>query len=75
MQIVSGLNPTALWPAMLLTDIAFYTAPACAILVMLCSSGLHGLGWGLAPLLAAFLALFGFASITQARATHPCVLL
>jgi hypothetical protein len=69
-QTVSGLNALALWPAVFVVDLLLFALPAAAILAVLVFSGLPGLGLEHAAPLAAFLGMYGAASISQV--SPPC---
>lgn len=80
--MVSGLNPFALWPSLLATDMAIFAVPGAVLVVFLSWSSPEAFTLHRLPLSAAFMALYGLASISQVRpsepllpcATHLCLL-
>lgn len=67
MQMVSGLNPLALWPSLLAVDMLIFAVPGAIIVAFLSWSSPEAFSLQQLPLTASFMALFGLASISQVR--------
>lgn len=68
MQIVSGLNPLALWPSLLVMDMLIFFIPGSIIVAFLSWSSPEAFNLQQLPVMAAFMSLYGLASISQVRA-------
>jgi hypothetical protein len=66
-QLVSGLNPYALWPSLLITDVIIFSVPAALILAFLAWANWSAFGLAHFPLMATFMLVYGLASISQVR--------
>eukprot|EP00892_Ulva_mutabilis_P002745 jgi/Ulvmu1/12471/UM009_0123.1 len=69
-QIVSGLNPLALWPSLLAMDMLIFAIPGAIIVAFLSWSTPETFSLARLPITASFMALFGLASISQMYAWH-----
>lgn len=74
-QMVSGMNPSALWGGMLVVDVLIFCVPGCPILLALAWAQPAAFGWVHMPLLATFMFTFALSSISQVCGTTSCGLL